>query len=198
MKLSDFNDLHHASGLDAVGESFFAAQFIDVDEPSDIPPSPPPEAYTDESDSPRPTEQVVARFSLDELLQRFSLAMPDGKIWDARDSKLIRKGAANDWWGEKLFKQWRDHERRATVTDTEMNTVLGDHVRLAIELCREHGTEPVLLGYPFPMPQHEAVMQRIAAAERVPFVSTIAPFSAKLAGSLSLRPSRVSQSALFM
>ncbi len=73
--------------------------------------------------------------------------------------------------------------RRATATDSEMFSVLGEHVRLAIGLCRAQGTELVLLGYPFAFPRHEEAMQEIAAAERVPFVSMVAPFASKLADS---------------
>jgi lysophospholipase L1-like esterase len=73
--------------------------------------------------------------------------------------------------------------RRATVSDSEMITVLSEHVRLAIDLCRERGTEPVLLGYPFAMPAHEEAMKRIATSARVPFVTMVGAFAAKQAGS---------------
>lgn len=70
--------------------------------------------------SPLPSLGEVARFSLAELLQRFSLAMPDGKVWDAQDSRFIKKGAARDWWTERLFNQWLKHVDRATVNQDDV------------------------------------------------------------------------------
>jgi hypothetical protein len=73
--------------------------------------------------------------------------------------------------------------RRATITDDEVFAVLAAHVQLANDLCAASGTKLVLLGYPFAMPRHEERMQRVATAAQVPFVSTVAPFAAKLAAS---------------
>jgi putative DNA primase/helicase len=82
--------------------------------------TPPLETYDDIPDSPRPIEPVVARFSLDELIQRFSLAMPDGKIWDASKSQFVKVGAAKSWWGEKLYKLWVADNRRSTVDQEDV------------------------------------------------------------------------------
>jgi len=108
--LTDANDLHVSVGLDAV-KAMVAAAFEPTQEPpsQDIPPE----------DSPPPSEEV-ARFSIAELVQRFQLAMPDGKVWDARESRLLKKGAAKDWWGAKLFQEWLDHPARATVDQEDV------------------------------------------------------------------------------
>lgn len=142
---TDFNDLQREAGkavvlqqLEAAWQSPPLESAVGSPRPSDASPRPerpPVEAYDDapsteqdppdadgppDTSSPHPSDDVAPRFLLDELLQRFSLAMPDGKVWDAKDSRLIRKGAARDWWGEKAFKEWLAHERRATVQQDDV------------------------------------------------------------------------------
>lgn len=167
MSLSDFNDLHVTQGIDAVREAILAARFPEPDTPApsavDLPDQdqPPVDAYSNDIDSPRPSEQVVARFTLDELLQRFSLAMPDGKIWDARDSRLIKVGAAKAWWGDKIYRQWLDDARRSTVMQDDVQAFAA-----AAQLRGRGGLGDALRRYVFIYPS-DTVWDRVLR-DRVP------------------------------
>lgn len=118
--LTDFNDLHVTRGIDAVRVQMLAVLAEPVTQPPPAPPdlpatAPPPPDLT----SPHPAGAVF-RFGLPELLQRFALAMPDGKIWDARDSRVLKQGAARAWWGAKLYAQWLESEQRGTVMQEDV------------------------------------------------------------------------------
>jgi putative DNA primase/helicase len=127
LSFTDANDLHVNFGLDVLRGQLLAAMAADLVLPDDSPrpsadsaPAGNSQPGTGQANSSRSSEGELARFSLAELLQRFSLAMPDGKIWDSRDARLIKKGAARDWWGEKLFKEWQNHDSRATVMQDDV------------------------------------------------------------------------------
>lgn len=53
--------------------------------------------------------------TLDEALERFVLAMPDGKVWDEREKRLLKKSAARDLMGKQLFDEWLAHDDRRSV-----------------------------------------------------------------------------------
>jgi len=122
VKFTDANDLHVNFGIDVLRMQLLAALETDVlidSSPRPSVESAPPSNSADQK-APRPSDDEIARFSMPELLERFSLAMPDGKIWDARESRFIKKGAARDWWGEKCFKAWMQHDARATVMQDDV------------------------------------------------------------------------------
>ena len=89
---SDFNDLHVLHGLDAVKQQLLAA----LDQPAG-------------NDSPAPPE-VAEPLSLEKLLKRYALAMPDAKVWDSHARKLIKQSAFKAYVGLDLFKQWMEPE----------------------------------------------------------------------------------------
>ncbi len=71
--------------------------------------------------------------------------------------------------------------RRATVDDAGMLAVLEQHMGTIVDLCRATGARVFLLGYPFAMPKHEELVQRLATARGIPFVSMVGPFATRLA-----------------
>lgn len=113
MSLTDWNDLHVAQGLDAVREQLRAGlrSANDSPVPSDDE-APPP--WHDKAPPPAPLE-LEGRVTLEEALERFVLAMPDGKVWDAREKRLLKKTAAKDLMGKKLFDEWLAHDDRRSV-----------------------------------------------------------------------------------
>jgi len=160
MNLTDFNDLYCASGGDAVRAQVLAA----LDDGPVVVVENEPSQNAPESDSPPPPVIEVARFSITELLQRFSLAMPDGKIWDAVDSRFIKKGAARDWWGEKCYKEWLAHESRATVMQDDVAAFAA-----AAQLRGRGGLGDALNRYIYIYPT--ADVWDISARKRVPCAS---------------------------
>ncbi len=70
--------------------------------------------------------------------------------------------------------------RRAAVDEDEVFAVLAGHLELAIDRIAARGARTVLLGYPFAMPRHEAVVRRLAAARGVPFVTLVGRFQREL------------------
>lgn len=104
MNLTDYNDLHICAGLDAVREQILAG----------ISASPAPSDQPADADAPADTE-FESRIGLDDALERFALAMPDGKVWDIRDRKLLKSNAARALLGPKLYREWLDHDNRRTV-----------------------------------------------------------------------------------
>lgn len=66
-----------------------------------------------------PVEKVSA-VTLAIALQRFSLALPDAKVWDAEERKLVKQRACQAWWGKDLFAEWLNHPERATVKQDDV------------------------------------------------------------------------------
>ncbi|MDB6061547.1 MAG: uncharacterized protein JWM78_1650 [Verrucomicrobiaceae bacterium] len=130
MMLTDANDLHVSAGLSVLREQLLRVLSTDYSPPALIDDSPRPSAKPavpeapskkdSSNDSSHSSDGEAVRYSMPQLLERFSLAMPDGKIWDARDSRFIKKGAARDWWGEKSFKEWMSDDKRATVMQDDV------------------------------------------------------------------------------
>jgi putative DNA primase/helicase len=130
--LSDFNDLHVTAGLDAVRMQICNAQnhieqplgMVATDSPID---SAPPdygdipvaeyEDYLPQGDdaggSPIPTHSE--RPTLESVLLRYALAMPDAKVWDSHQKRVLKQGAAKAFFGAKLFGEWLGHEKIRTV-----------------------------------------------------------------------------------
>jgi putative DNA primase/helicase len=114
-KLTDFNDLHVAASLADVRRQLLSALEQPDPAPSaDAPPdlSLPP---LDDNDIPPapPLDELV--LSLDSAVERFALAMPDGKVWDAHRQQLLKKNVARDYMGRKLFDEWLAHPGRRVV-----------------------------------------------------------------------------------
>ena len=102
---SDFNDLHVLHGLDVVKDQLHAALALQDDTPVD--------------DSPAPPVSEVP-LCLDDLLQRYALAMPDAKVWDSHARKLIRQSAFKAFVGKQLFAEWlepKEGTRRTVQID---------------------------------------------------------------------------------
>ena len=97
---TDFNDLAAEAGDDLIRDQLAAVTF-----PS--------------NDSPAPTETLAA-ITLTDALQRFSLALPDAKVWDAIECKLLKQRAVQAWWGKEIFSQWLNHGTRATVRQDDV------------------------------------------------------------------------------
>lgn len=126
---TDFNDLHLAEGAAVVRQQIEAAMTTEPILPgapqqagapfeptNNTPPDylndgPPPEAYGPESPAP----SIAERPGLEQLLERYALAMPDAKVWDSRDKKVLKQGAFKTFVGAKVFNEWREHEQRRTV-----------------------------------------------------------------------------------
>lgn len=125
--LSDFNDLHVAEGLAVVKQQIEAAlvaskfnqspeqaieYMVDSIPPdySDIPPA----DYDLPASSPEPTPEPVA--TLEDLLKRYALIEPDGKVWDSHAKKIIKPGAFKNIVRPKVFGEWLNNEKRRTVT----------------------------------------------------------------------------------
>lgn len=130
--LSDFNDLHVAEGgpvvkaqLDRAVELFNSNGFdrgVEVEMPNFEDGS-----FVDYEDymtqavsdslpadnSPEPS--FFERPDLEESLKRYALAMPDSKVWDSQDKKLLKQGSVKAFIGQKVFAEWLAHEKRRTV-----------------------------------------------------------------------------------
>lgn len=135
----DFNDLHVAGGLDAVraqldavladfkpvpakavaGEflghvealGFTPDELINLGEPPGYLMAPPDLDLP--GNSPGPSGDAVP--SLESLLRRYQLLMPDGKVWDSFKFQIIKKTAFRDYVTAPVFKQWMEHPERCTV-----------------------------------------------------------------------------------
>lgn len=103
MSSSDFNDLHTSAGLDVVRAQLLAA--LDTDPLAAEPPAPP---VDDE------------RITLAQALERFALAMPDAKIWDAHQHRLLKQSAYKLLVGAGVFADWSAHDARKTVQQQDV------------------------------------------------------------------------------
>lgn len=125
--LSDFNDLHLSAGLTVVQAQISAAldhvvesgnMVAAADAPPDFGDIPPAE-YEDylpqggDADSPDLSTEDVP--TIESMLKRYSLAMPDAKVWDSYKKRVLKQGAAKSFFGAKLFAEWMAHENRRSV-----------------------------------------------------------------------------------
>lgn len=143
--LSDFNDLQVTAGLDAVRVQLQAAvdrpmnlvfaagnkDALNLDAQDRRYEIAPPdygdipvgdyEDYVAANDgevlsadnSPEPS--FLERPDLEQSLKRYALAMPDSKVWDSQDKKLLKQGSVKAFIGQKVFAEWLAHEKRRTV-----------------------------------------------------------------------------------
>lgn len=118
--LSDFNDLHHAEGADVVRQQLEAWLYSSPDVPAQSSPDSPPD-YGDipppDYDVPdgSPSPSLNERPGLEQALKRYALAMPDAKVWDSLQKKVLKQGAFKAYLGAKLFSDWLGHDERRTV-----------------------------------------------------------------------------------
>lgn len=113
----DANDLHVEFGIDFVRAQLTAALAANdsVDVASPAPSDVEPDAVVPELPDDGAYE---ARIDLDGAIERFALAMPDGKVWDTRDRQLLKVTAARAMMGPKLYKEWLEHDDRRTIDQT--------------------------------------------------------------------------------
>lgn len=107
MSLTDWNDLQSVAGRDVVRR-----QLLEKSEQHFELPSVAPVAA---EQSPAPTVDDVGRVGLEEALRRFCWTLPDGRVWDNDDKKLLKPAQLKNWIGEKVYKEWNGHEARRTV-----------------------------------------------------------------------------------
>jgi len=106
MSQTDFNDLHVTQGIQAVREQILGVLNKQQPAAND-------EATAEQESSPDPTESRGP--DIQDLLNRYALAMPDAKVWDAVMRRIVKQGALKAQVGQKLFKEWLEHEARRTV-----------------------------------------------------------------------------------
>lgn len=101
MAHTDFNDLQIAEGRDEVRRQLMAALEA------------PPQA-------PAPPEDFEGgQLTLETALERFALAMPDAKVWDAHKRRLLAQRAAKALMGE-LWPHWLTDNARRTVEQADV------------------------------------------------------------------------------
>lgn len=104
---TDFNDVHVAQGLKAARAQLLAAlDGAAVAEPPPVPAADDP--------PPAPSWQMAA-IDIAKAVERFALVMPKGEVWDSHTKLLMKKTAARDLIGKKLFQEWLDHPNRRTT-----------------------------------------------------------------------------------
>lgn len=107
--------------VDALNLSADGRRFVMVDG-NDTPPDygdvPPAdyEDYVPQGDqSTSPDLSQTERPTLESVLLRYALAMPDAKVWDSHQKRVLKQGAAKAFFGAKLFGEWLAHEKLRTV-----------------------------------------------------------------------------------
>lgn len=122
---TDFNDLHQAEGLEVVREQIYAAlEQPEYAEPVQDSPAPsldeaPPWGGEAVADLPR-APSTVAPLSIEQVKERFALALPSGKVWDAHEKKLLKGSTAKQIIGKKLYAEWYDSGDKRTVQETDV------------------------------------------------------------------------------
>ena len=92
MKKLDVNDLHNVVGLDETRRQLLAgleAANEDAGSPA------PPLGDAPDPGPPAPSE-YEGRLTLEQALENFALTFPDGKIWDERNKKAMKKSVAKN------------------------------------------------------------------------------------------------------
>ena len=97
---TDWNDLHVRAGLDEVRKQLLAA----TQRPCE---------------TPAPPVIDDAALTLDIMLERYALAMPDAKVWDFAKKQLINKKAARTSFAG-LWDEWIKHPRRKNVDQLDL------------------------------------------------------------------------------
>lgn len=99
-KSIDPNDLHQVHGIDELRRQLLG----NFEDPPTIVEPPPPAPSDDEGVS-----------TLDALLNRFALILPDGKVWDAYQKEILKVAAVKLLMGKELYTQWSASERKREV-----------------------------------------------------------------------------------
>lgn len=101
---TDFNDLHVVAGLDVVRAQIMAALVSNDDSP--VPPLVTDlSADTVASNSPVPPNDDGA-LDFDAVLKRFAWLMPDGKIWDSYERKILKVAAFKPFVTPEIYTKW--------------------------------------------------------------------------------------------
>lgn len=104
---SDFNDVMHEQGLDAVKDQI--EQSLAEQSANDDPAVP-----ANETNTPAPSHNESEAFPLETLLKLYSYVMPDGKVWDASKKRLLKTLSFKNMVGQKRYKEWLEHPERDT------------------------------------------------------------------------------------
>lgn len=97
---TDFNDLYLLKGRGVVRDQLLAA-------------------LSTQPQSPAPSVSEQPGFTLEGVLERFALAMPDAKVWDAHKKRLMAQRAAKLLMGD-LWDQWLTGKGRRTVEQADV------------------------------------------------------------------------------
>lgn len=100
---TDYNDLHCQHGLAFVRDQILEA--LDTQ----------PGAH----DLPPPSEDQ-ARFTLEKVLERFAVTMPDGRVWDTHQREIIRPAQFRLIVGKSLADKWFNDDSKKKVRTEEV------------------------------------------------------------------------------
>ncbi|WP_296029519.1 primase-helicase family protein [uncultured Alcanivorax sp.] len=84
------------------------------------------QAAANDSGSPAPSDvgssdsDVAEVPDLDEAFKRFAWTVPEGRIWDTHEKKLLKEKQVRDWLGSDVYKQWKDSDQRRTVKHADV------------------------------------------------------------------------------
>lgn len=113
MSLSDFNDLHKASGLNSVRSQVMSAiEAGPANGDSHGDPSPP---------APSETGGAGEADPLKKALQRYALIHGETKVYDAHLQKVYKAAGMKATMGNELFNAWMKDPGRRTTTWVEVN-----------------------------------------------------------------------------
>lgn len=110
-KLTDFNDLHCAAGLDAI-----RVQFNEILVNKNI---------SENESSPAPSIEESG-FSVDSIIQRFALVHGETKFWDLEEKRFIKKTAFIDLVTRPIFNDWLKHPKRRVIKLDECKRLLSN------------------------------------------------------------------------
>lgn len=119
--LTDFNDLFLAAGRGEVKRQLLAAL----------------EQSPEVAESPAPSESGVApleKLDLADAVRRFAWTVPDGKVWDHDDQKILKPVQLKAWLGDVLYQTWFTHDDRQIVPHAKVS-------RMAFAAERQGGGE---------------------------------------------------------
>ena len=136
----DWNDLHAASGLDAVREQLLAALAVEPEPVGDHLPPAPSDA---EPAAPAGTSEnggAGEGLTLAQVTRRYALVEGTTQVWDTDKAMLMKKTAFEARVGKALAKEWLD--------DTSKRLIAADQVREIEQARRMAGKKGGALGMP--------------------------------------------------
>lgn len=111
----DWNDFHQALGK-REAKKRFQAQLQDLlaanDSSATASPAP--------SDTGGDTSSGGPIMDMEEALKRFAWTVPDGRIWDSHEQKMLKEKQVRDWIGPEVYKAWKTSEQRRTVQHSDV------------------------------------------------------------------------------